>query len=81
MGRGSYLLLILFLTLKPGSDREPERRRALKGSRCRWEDIIKMSLREKKGCKNWIYLAEVGDRWPALANKLISLQIPYYFWK
>jgi hypothetical protein len=45
VGRDPDLLLILFLTLKPGSGRETEGRRPLQKARCRWEDIIKMDLR------------------------------------
>jgi hypothetical protein len=43
--------------------------------RLRWEDNIKMALREIKFWGvDWIRLAHDRDRWQALANMLINLR-------
>jgi hypothetical protein len=55
----------------------PEGRRPLQTSRCRWEDNIKMDLREKVfGDVDWIHLAQDRDRWRALVNTAMNLQVP-----
>ena len=43
----------------------------------RWEDNIKMDLREV-GCggMEWIELAQERDRWWALVNAVMNLQVP-----
>jgi hypothetical protein len=43
----------------------------------RWEVNIKMNF-EEVGCggMNWIKLAQDRDRWRALANAVMSLQVP-----
>jgi hypothetical protein len=47
----------------------PEGRRPLGRPRRRWEDNIKMDLREIEfGDVDWIDLAQDRDRWQALAN-------------
>jgi hypothetical protein len=55
----------------------PESRRPRGRPRCRWEDNIKMDLREKGiyGA-NWIRLA--GDRvqWRAFVNTVMNLRVP-----
>jgi len=45
--------------------------------RCRWVDNIKMGLQEL-GCGNtdWIELAQDMDRWRALVNAVMNLQVP-----
>ena len=45
--------------------------------RRRWEDIIKMDLREV-GCggMDWLELAEDKDRWRAFVNAIMSLRVP-----
>jgi len=45
--------------------------------RCKWEDNIKMDLQEV-GCGSvgWIELAEDRDRWQALVNVVMNLQVP-----
>jgi hypothetical protein len=56
---------------------KPEGRRALKRPRCRWEDNIKMDLREVGwGAIGWIDLAQDKDRWCALVNTVMNLQVP-----
>jgi hypothetical protein len=56
---------------------KPEGRRPLGRPRCRWEDNIKMDLREIGfGDVDWICLAQDRDRWQALVNMVMSLQVP-----
>ena len=45
--------------------------------RRRWEDNIKMDLQEV-GCggMDWIDLAQDRDRWWALVNVVVNLQVP-----
>jgi hypothetical protein len=56
---------------------KPEGRRPLGRPRRRWEDNIKMDLREV-GCggMDWINLAEDRDRWRALVNAVMNLRVP-----
>jgi hypothetical protein len=43
----------------------------------RWEDNIKMELREIVwGVTDWIHLAHYRDQWRALVNIVINLQVP-----
>jgi hypothetical protein len=47
----------------------PEGRRSLERPRCRWEDNIKMDLRETgSGDVDWINLTQDRDTWRALVN-------------
>jgi hypothetical protein len=57
---------------------KPEGKRPLGGHRHRWEDIIKMVLREK-GCEvvDWIHLAQERDLWRGLVNTAVNLLVPY----
>jgi hypothetical protein len=56
---------------------KPEGRRPLGRPRRRWEDNIKMDLREIGwGGKDWINLAEERDRWRALVNAVMNLRVP-----
>jgi hypothetical protein len=56
---------------------KPEGRRALGRSRRRWEDNIKMDLREVGwGGMDWIDLAQDRDRWRALVNAVMNLRVP-----
>jgi hypothetical protein len=58
-------------------DGKPEGRRPLERPRCRWEDNIKMDLGEIGfGDVDWIHLAQDRDRWRALVNMVMSLQVP-----
>ena len=56
---------------------KPEGKRPLGRPRRRWEDNIKMDL-QKVGCEaiDWIELAQDRDRWRALVNAVMNLQVP-----
>jgi len=56
---------------------KPEGRRPLGRPRHRWEDSIKMDLRDV-GCGgvDWVELAEDRDRWRALVNAVMYLRVP-----
>ena len=56
---------------KPKGKRPPGR------PRHRWEDNIKMDLQEV-GCggMDWIELIQDRDRWQALVNVVMNLQVP-----
>jgi hypothetical protein len=55
----------------------PEGRRPLGRPRRRWEDNIKMDLREIEfGDVDWIHLAQDRDRWRALVNTVMNLRVP-----
>jgi hypothetical protein len=56
---------------------KPEGRRPLGRPRRRWEDNIKMDLREVGwGGMDWINLAQDRDRWRALVNAVMNLRVP-----
>jgi hypothetical protein len=56
---------------------KPEGRRPLGRPRRRWEDNIKMDLREVGwGGMDWINLAQDRDRWRALVNAVTNLRVP-----
>jgi len=57
--------------------RQPDGKRQLGRPRRRWEGNIKMDLQEVgwRGL-DWIYLAQDRDRWWALLNAAINLQVP-----
>jgi len=47
------------------------------GNLHRWEDNIKMDLQEVEcGGMDWIKLAQDRDRWRALVNVVMNLQVP-----
>jgi hypothetical protein len=55
----------------------PEGRRPLGRPRRRWEDNIKMYLREIEfGDVDWIHWAQDRDRWRALVNTVMNLRVP-----
>jgi hypothetical protein len=60
----------------------PEGKRPLGRPRRRWEDNIKMDLREI-GCggMDWIDLAQDWDKWGALVNTAMNLRVPYMLGK
>jgi hypothetical protein len=53
------------------------RKEANRRHRRRWEDYIKIELREV-GCGgiDWIDLAQDRDQWYALVNKIMNLRVP-----
>jgi hypothetical protein len=56
---------------------KPEGKRPLGRSRRRWEDIIKMELREIGwGIMDWIDLVRDRDQWGALVNTVMNLRVP-----
>jgi hypothetical protein len=50
----------------------PEGKRPLGRSRHRWEDNIKMDLREIR----WVDLAQDRDQWRDLVNTIMDLRVP-----
>jgi hypothetical protein len=56
---------------------KPEGKRLLGRPRCRWEDNIKMDLRDI-GCggMDWINLAQDKDKWRALVNTVRNFWVP-----
>ena len=54
-----------------------EGKRPLGRHRRRWEDNIKMDLKEV-GCggMDWTELAQDRDRWPALVHAVMNLRVP-----
>ena len=66
-GRGVYRVLM----------GKPEGRRPLGRPRLRWEDSIRMDLREVGcGCVDWMELAQDRDRWRALVSAVMNLRVP-----
>jgi len=55
---------------------KPEGKRQLGRPRHRWEDNIKMDLREVGGGGDWMELAQDRDRWRALANTVMNFRVP-----
>jgi hypothetical protein len=66
-GRGVYRVLV----------GRPESKRPLERPRRRWEDNIKMDLRETgiDGAK-WIQLAQDRVQWRACVNTVMNLRVP-----
>jgi hypothetical protein len=65
--RGAYNILV----------GKPKGSRTLGRPRRRWEDNIKMYLREIGfGDVHWINLAQDRDRWRALVNTVMNLRVP-----
>jgi hypothetical protein len=55
---------------------KPEGKRPLGRPRCRWEDGIRMDLREIGfGCVDWIRLAQDRDRWRAVVSAVMNLRV------
>ena len=53
-----------------------EGKRPLGRPRRRWEDNIKMDIREVGGVGDWMELAQDRDRWRALVNTVVNLRVP-----
>jgi hypothetical protein len=65
--RGTYNILV----------GRPEGRRPLGRPRRRWEDNIKMDLREIGfGDVDWIHWADDRDSWRALVNTVMNFRVP-----
>ena len=66
-GRGVYRVLV----------GKPEGRRPRGRARHRWEDNIRLDLREVGcGCVDWMELAQDRDRWRALVSAVMNLRVP-----
>jgi len=68
MGKGRVVHRVL--VGKPGGKRQ------LGSPRRRWEDNIKMDLREVVGSGDWMELAQDRDRWRALVNRVMNFRVP-----
>jgi len=55
---------------------KPEVKRPMERPRLRWEDNIKMDLREVGGVGDWMELAQDRDRWRALVNTVMNFRVP-----
>jgi hypothetical protein len=67
-GRGVYRVLV----------GKPEGRRPLGRPRRRWEDNIRMDLREVGyGYVDWMELAQDRDKWLSLVSAVMNLRVPY----
>ena len=56
---------------------KPDEKRPLGRPRCRWEDNIKMDLQEvRRGCGDWMELAQDRDRWWALVSTVMNFRVP-----
>ena len=56
---------------------KPEGKRPLGRPRCRWEDNIKMDLKEVgEGSGDWMELAQDRDRWRALVGTVRNFRVP-----
>jgi hypothetical protein len=55
---------------------KPEERRPLRRLRRRWEDNIKINLREVDWFMDWICLAQDRDRWRAVVNAVMNFLFP-----
>jgi hypothetical protein len=66
-GRGVYRVLV----------GRPEGKRSLRRPRRRWEDNIKLDLREIGiDGANWIQLAQDRFQWRACANAVMNFRVP-----
>jgi hypothetical protein len=55
---------------------KPEGKRALGRPRRRWEDGIRMNLKEiGLGCVDWIRLSQDRDRWRAVVSAVMNLRV------
>ena len=55
---------------------KPEEKTLLGRPRRIWEDNIKTDLQEVGWGMYWIYLAQNRERWRALVNAVMNLQVP-----
>jgi hypothetical protein len=79
--RGRWCDIIVLSVHAPTEDNilvgKPEGKRPLKRPRRRWEDNIRLDLREIGwGGMEWIDLAQNRDQWRAVVNTVMSLRVP-----
>ena len=56
---------------------KPEGKRPLGRPKRRWEDNIKMDLKEVGGdCGDWMELAQDRERWRSLVSTVMNLRVP-----
>ena len=55
---------------------KPEGKRPLRRPTRRWEDNIKVDLREVGVGGDWMGLAQDRDRWRALVNTVMNFRVP-----
>jgi hypothetical protein len=55
---------------------KPEGKIPLGRPRRKWVDNIKMIFRDRLGGVDWIGLAQDRDKWTALVNAVMNLQVP-----
>jgi hypothetical protein len=57
--------------------RKPEGKELFETPRCKWEDNIRMDLREI-GWEDvdWIHVAQDRDQWRALGKTVMNLRVP-----
>jgi len=55
---------------------KPDGKSPLRRPTHRWEDNIKMYLREVRGGGDWIELAQDRDRWWPLVNTVMNFWVP-----
>jgi hypothetical protein len=56
---------------------KPKGKRSFGRPRRRWEDNIKIDLRERGwGCMEWIHLAQDKDQWMSLVNTVMNFRVP-----
>jgi len=65
-GRGVHRVLV----------QKPEGKRPLGRPRRRWEDNIRMDLREVGGAGDWMELAQDRGGWRALVNMVMNFWVP-----
>ena len=71
------ILIILILIVHRVLLGKPEGKRPLGRPRRRWEDNIKMDIREMGGgCGDWMEMAQDRDRWRALVSTVMNLRVP-----
>jgi hypothetical protein len=57
--------------------KRPEEKRLLGRPRCRWENNVKMNIREIGwGDMDWIDLEQDKNQWDALVNTVMNLPVP-----
>jgi hypothetical protein len=54
---------------------KPEGKRPLRRLKSRWEDGIRMDVREIGWGVEWIHLAQDRNRWQALVKTVMNLQV------